>query len=94
MIQVEIVVAGALGDLVVSMFPELDADRRLDTCVAVTGQAAAATLLATLGRAGIEVTSVVEAPEVGGTGSGPPDDDHDPGQGVDLHPPATPASTR
>ena len=71
MIQVEIVVAGAMGDLVVSMFPELDADRRLDSRVVVTGQAAAAALLATLGDAGIEVTSVVELPEAGSPGSGP-----------------------
>jgi len=65
MIQVEIVVAGGLGDLVVSMLPELHADRRLDTRVVVTGQDAAAALLATLGRAGIEVTSVVEEPTLG-----------------------------
>lgn len=67
MIQVEIVVAGALGDLVLSMFPELHADRRLDTCVVVAGQAAAAALLGTLGHAGVEVTSVVEVPEPGST---------------------------
>ena len=73
MIQVGIVVAGAMGDLVVSMFPELDADRRLDTRVVVTGQAAAAALLATLGHAGIEVTSVVELPQAGSPGAGPTD---------------------
>jgi hypothetical protein len=60
MIQVEIVVAGALGDVVASMFPELHADSRRDTRVLVTGQAQAAALLASLERAGIEVTSVVE----------------------------------
>jgi hypothetical protein len=62
-IRVEIVVAGGLGDLVESMFPELVAERQQSTRVVVGDQAAAAELLATLGRAGIEVEQVVELPE-------------------------------
>ena len=63
MIHVEIVVAGGLGDLVESMFPELVAERQQSTRVVVGDQAAAAELLATLGQAGIEVEWVVELPE-------------------------------
>ena len=63
MIHVEIVVAGGLGDLVESMFPELVAERQQSTRVVVGDQAAAAELLATLGQAGIEVERVVELPE-------------------------------
>ncbi len=63
MIHVEIVVAGGLGDLVESMFPELVAERQQSTRVVVGDQAAAAELLARLGQAGIEVERVVELPE-------------------------------
>lgn len=63
MIHVEIVVAGGLGDLVESMFPELVTERQQSTRVVVGDQAAAAELLATLGQAGIEVERVVELPE-------------------------------
>lgn len=63
MIHVEIVVAGGLGDLVESMFPELVAERQQSSRVVVGDQAAAAELLARLGQAGIEVEWVVELPE-------------------------------
>ena len=63
MIRVEIVVAGGLGDLVESMFPELVTERQQSTRVVVGDQAAAADLLAALGQAGIEVERVVELPE-------------------------------
>lgn len=62
MIRVELVVAGGLGALVQSMFPELVAERQECTQVVVADQVSAAELLAALGRAGIEVDRVTEIP--------------------------------
>jgi type II secretory pathway component PulL len=62
MIRVEIVVAGALGDLVESMFPELVAERQQSTRVLVADQETAAKLMDTLGAAGIEVEQVLKLP--------------------------------
>ena len=63
MIRVEIVVAGALGDLVESMFPELVAERQQSTRVLVADQVAAAKLMDTLVGAGIEVEQVLKLPD-------------------------------
>ncbi|MCU0296258.1 MAG: hypothetical protein MUD05_09430 [Candidatus Nanopelagicales bacterium] len=63
MTSVEIVVAGSLGDLVESMFPELIAERQQSTRIVVAEQMAAAEAMACLGRAGIEIERVVELPE-------------------------------
>lgn len=60
MIRVEVVVAGGLGELAQSMFPELVAERRESTRVVVDDQVAAAELLGVLARAGIEVDRVNE----------------------------------
>jgi type II secretory pathway component PulL len=62
MIRVEIVVAGALGDLVESMFPELVAERQQSTRVLVADQETAAKLMDTLSAAGIEVEQVLKLP--------------------------------
>jgi len=62
MIRVEIVVAGALGDLVESMFPGLVAVRRQSTRVLVADQGTATALMDTLGAAGIEVQRVLRLP--------------------------------
>jgi hypothetical protein len=63
MIRVEIVVAGALGDLVESMFPELVAERQQSTRVLVPDQWSAARLIDILGAAGIEVERVLRLPD-------------------------------
>jgi hypothetical protein len=63
MIRVEIVVAGALGDLVESMFPELVAERQQSTRVLVADQETVAKLMDTLGVAGIEVEQVLKLPD-------------------------------
>lgn len=63
MIRVEIVVAGALGDLVESMFPELVAERQLSTRVLVADQVTAAKLMDTLVAAGIVVEQVLKLPD-------------------------------
>ena len=64
MIDVEIVVAGALGDLVLSTLPGFTAERRLFTRLVVADQAAAGNVLARLEDAGLEVVAVTElAPE-------------------------------
>lgn len=62
MIRVELVVAGGLGELAQSMFPELVAERQQSTRVVVDDQVAAAELLAALARARIEVDRVTEIP--------------------------------
>ncbi len=62
MIRVELVVAGGLGELAQSMFPELVAERQQSTRVVVDDQVAAAELLAALARAGIAVDRVIEIP--------------------------------
>jgi hypothetical protein len=65
MIDVEIVVAGALGDLVMFTLPGFTAERRLSTRLVVADQAAAGHVLARLQEAGLEVVAVTElAPEV------------------------------
>lgn len=63
MIRVEIVVAGALGDLVESMLPELVAERQLSTRVLVADQVTAAKLMDTLVAAGIVVEQVLKLPD-------------------------------
>lgn len=63
MIHIEIVVAGGIGDLVASMFPELVTQRQQSTRIVVPDQATAADLMATLGRAGIQVERAVALPE-------------------------------
>lgn len=63
MIRVEIVVAGALGDLVESMFPELVAERQQSTRVLVADQETVAKLMDTLVAAGIEVEQVLKLPD-------------------------------
>lgn len=63
MIRVEIVVAGALGDLVASMLPELVAERQLSTRVLVADQVTAAKLMDTLVAAGIVVEQVLKLPD-------------------------------
>lgn len=60
MIDVEIVVAGALGDLVLSMLPGFTAERRLFTRLVVADQAAAGHVLARLETEGLEVVAVKE----------------------------------
>lgn len=60
MIDVEIVVAGALGDLVLSTLPGFTAERRLFTRLVVADQAAAGHVLARLETAGLEVVAVTE----------------------------------
>lgn len=62
MIQVQIVVAGGLGDLALSMFPELHGQRRQTSWFTVPDQATAAAVLARLTTAGIEVVGVAEQP--------------------------------
>ena len=64
MIDVQIVVAGALGDLVLSTLPGFTAERRLFTRLVVADQAAAGHVLARLEAEGLEVVAVTElAPE-------------------------------
>jgi hypothetical protein len=65
MIDVEIVVAGALGDLVMFTLPGFTAERRLFTRLVVADQAAAGHVLNRLQEAGLEVVAVTElAPQV------------------------------
>ena len=71
MIRVELVIAGGLGELVQSMFPELVAERQECTQVVVDDQVSAAELLAALGRAGIEVDRVTEIPTAAHAGQPP-----------------------
>ncbi len=67
MIDVEIVVAGALGDLVLSTLPGFSAERRLFTRLLVPDQASAGHVLARLEAVGLEVVAVTErAPEPSG----------------------------
>lgn len=69
MIDVEIVVAGALGDLVLSTLPGFTAERRLFTRLVVADQAAAGNVLARLQEADLEVVAVTElAPEASSPG--------------------------
>ena len=64
MIDVEIVVAGALGDLVLSTLPGFSAERWLLTRLVVADQTAAGNVLARLESVGLEVVAVTElAPE-------------------------------
>ena len=64
MIDVEIVVAGGLGDLVLSTLPGFTAERRLFTRLVVADQAAAGHVMARLETEGLEVVAVTElAPE-------------------------------
>lgn len=60
MIEVEIVIAGALGDVVLSMMPELDAERRMFTRLLVADQTAAGIAMSRLQAAGFEVLRVAE----------------------------------
>lgn len=62
MIDVEIVVAGALGDLVLSTLPNFTAERRLFTRLVVANQRQAGAVLAALEAAGLEVATVTELP--------------------------------
>ena len=62
MIDVEIIVAGALGELAQSMIPELGATRMLLTRLVVANERAAGTTLAQLEAAGLEVIAVTELP--------------------------------
>ena len=76
MIRVEVVVAGGLGELAQSMFPDLVAERHWYTRVVVDDQVVAAELLAALGRVGIEVDRVTEISTPARAGQppvGPPD---------------------
>ncbi|MGB8020498.1 MAG: hypothetical protein WCF04_04675 [Candidatus Nanopelagicales bacterium] len=56
----EIVVAGALGDLVLFTLPGFTAERRLFTRLVVADQVAAGNVLARLQEAGLEVVAVTE----------------------------------
>lgn len=58
MIDVEIVVAGALGDLALSTLPGFAGQRRLFTRLVVAGQTEAGVVLERLEVAGLEVVSV------------------------------------
>lgn len=60
MIDVEIVVAGALGDLVLFTLPGFTAERLLFTRLVVSDQGAAGHVLARLEAAGLEVVAVTE----------------------------------
>lgn len=60
MIDVEIVVAGSLGDLVLSTLPGFTAERRLFTRLLVPDQASAGRVLARLEAVGLEVVAVTE----------------------------------
>lgn len=60
MIEVEIVIAGALGEVALSMLPELAAERRLYTRLLVADQTVAGAVLSRLEDAGFEVVSVAE----------------------------------
>jgi hypothetical protein len=71
MIEVEIVIAGALGEVALSMLPELAAERRLYTRLIVADQTIAGAVLARLEAAGFEVVRVAELPTSGsGTNHG------------------------
>jgi hypothetical protein len=60
MIDVEIVIAGALGEVALSMLPELAAERRLYTRLLVADQNVAGAVLSRLEAAGFEVVRVAE----------------------------------
>lgn len=61
-IEVEVVVAGAVGDLVASMFEGLVVVRRPPSTVLVADEASLASLLERLSVAGAELVSVVAVP--------------------------------
>jgi hypothetical protein len=70
MIEVEIVVAGGLGEVALSMMPELAAERRMLTRLIVADQAGVAVVMSRLERRGLEVLRVAE---LGASGSGTAD---------------------
>lgn len=65
MIEVAIVVAGAMGDLALSTLPALTAERQLFTRVVVGTQAEAGMVLERLDAAGLEVLTVTERAPLG-----------------------------
>jgi hypothetical protein len=65
-IEVEIVVAGPVGDLVASMLGGLSVERRPPSTVLITRDATLVPVLDRLSRAGVDVLSVVAVPTPGG----------------------------
>jgi hypothetical protein len=65
-IEVEIVVAGAVGELVASMLGGLSVERLPPSTVLITRDATLVPVLDRLSRAGADVLSVVAVPTPGG----------------------------
>ena len=62
-LEVEIVVAGGVGDLLASMLGGLSVERRPAGTLLVTSEAYVLPVLDRLGAAGSEVLSIVEVPD-------------------------------